>query len=205
MAKIGLIDYGMGNIHSVIKSIENLKEEVLVVNKISQFNDCKALIIPGQGAYDPAIENLEKTGLIENLKDWIKEGNAFLGICLGLQLLFESSEEGLNKGLGLFKGSIKKIPFENKQRIPHIGWCNLVPTKDSKLLKTNELDNWFYFDHSYYASPVKKEIISANVAYGSLELTAMIEDNNLTACQFHPEKSGKKGEILLSRWIESIN
>ena len=165
MAKIGLIDYGMGNIHSVIKSIENLKEEVLVVNKISQFNDCKALIIPGQGAYDPAIENLEKTGLIENLKDWIKEGNAFLGICLGLQLLFESSEEGLNKGLGLFKGSIKKIPFENKQRIPHIGWCNLVPTKDSKLLKTNELDNWFYFDHSYYASPVKKEIISANVAY----------------------------------------
>tara|TARA_Y100001968_G_scaffold249980_1_gene234957 strand:- start:19598 stop:20215 length:618 start_codon:yes stop_codon:yes gene_type:complete len=205
VAKIGLIDYGMGNIHSVIKSIENLKEEVLVVNKISQFNDCKALIIPGQGAYDPAIENLEKTGLIENLKDWIKEGNAFLGICLGLQLLFESSEEGLNKGLGLFKGSIKKIPFENKQRIPHIGWCNLVPTKDSKLLKTNELDNWFYFDHSYYASPVKKEIISANVAYGSLELTAMIEDNNLTACQFHPEKSGKKGEILLSRWIESIN
>tara|TARA_B100000945_G_C20364680_1_gene588960 strand:- start:657 stop:1274 length:618 start_codon:yes stop_codon:yes gene_type:complete len=205
VSKIGLIDYGMGNIHSVVKAIENLKEEVLVVNKISQFNDCKALVIPGQGAYDPAIENLEKTGLIENLKDWIKRGNSFLGICLGLQLLFESSEEGLNQGLGLLQGTIKKIPFENKERIPHIGWCNLIPTKDSKLLKINELDNWFYFDHSYYASPINQEIISANVAYGSFNLTAMIEENNLTACQFHPEKSGKKGEMLLRRWIESIN
>tara|TARA_Y100001970_G_scaffold105427_1_gene132092 strand:- start:19649 stop:20266 length:618 start_codon:yes stop_codon:yes gene_type:complete len=205
VAKIGLIDYGMGNIHSVLKAIQNLKEEVLIVNKSSQFNECKALIIPGQGAYDPAIENLKKTGLIDNLNDWIKKGDAFLGICLGLQLLFESSEEGLNKGLGLLKGTIKKIPFEKKQRIPHIGWCNLIPSNDSKLLKMNELDNWFYFDHSYYACPINQEIISATVEYGSINLTAMIEKNNLTACQFHPEKSGKKGEILLSRWIESIN
>ena len=205
MAKIGLIDYGMGNIHSVVKAIENLKEEVLIVNKIDQFRECKALIIPGQGAFDPAMDNLEKTGLIQDLKEWIKKGNSFLGICLGLQLLFESSEEGFSKGLGLLKGDIKKIPYEENQKLPHIGWCKLVPTKDSKLLKINELDNWFYFDHSYSAIPLNQEIISATVIYGSINLTAIIEENNITACQFHPEKSGKKGEILLRRWIESIS
>ena len=141
----------MGNIHSVKKAVENLEEEVLVINKSSQFYECKALIIPGQGAYDPAINNLEKTGLIENLKDWVKKGNSFLGICLGLQLLFENSDEGISRGLGIIKGQIKKIPFQKNQRIPHIGWCNIIPTKESNLLNINELDNWFYFDHSYYA------------------------------------------------------
>ena len=205
MLKIGLVDYGMGNVHSVIKAIQNLEEEVLVIDRVSQFNECKALIIPGQGSFDPAIKNLEKTGLIEHLKDWVEKGNAFFGICLGLQLLFESSEEGKNKGLGIIKGQVKKIPYEENQRVPHIGWCNLLPTKDSKLLKMHELDNWFYFDHSFYAYPTNKEIISANFEYGSVNLTAVIEENNLTACQFHPEKSGKKGETLLRRWIESIN
>jgi len=205
VAKIGLIDYGMGNIHSVKKAIENLEQEVLVVNKSSQFDKCKALVIPGQGAYDPAINNLEKTGLIEDLNDWVKKGYSFLGICLGLQLLFEASDEGISKGLGLIKGQIKKIPYQENQRIPHIGWCNIIPTKDSKLLKINELDNWFYFDHSYYAVPINKKIISANFEYGSINLTAMIEKNNLTACQFHPEKSGNKGESFLRRWIENID
>ena len=195
----------MGNIHSVKKAIENLEQEVLVVNKSSQFDKCKALVIPGQGAYDPAINNLEKTGLIEDLNDWVKKGYSFLGICLGLQLLFEASDEGISKGLGLIKGQIKKIPYQENQRIPHIGWCNIIPTKDSKLLKINELDNWFYFDHSYYAVPINKKIISANFEYGSINLTAMIEKNNLTACQFHPEKSGNKGESFLRRWIENID
>ena len=195
----------MGNIHSVKKAIENLEQEVLVVNKSSQFDKCKALVIPGQGAYAPAINNLEKTGLIEDLNDWVKKGYSFLGICLGLQLLFEASDEGISKGLGLIKGQIKKIPYQENQRIPHIGWCNIIPTKDSKLLKINELDNWFYFDHSYYAVPINKKIISANFEYGSINLTAMIEKNNLTACQFHPEKSGNKGESFLRRWIENID
>ena len=205
MAKIGLIDYGMGNIHSVIKAIENLREEVLIVNNVSQFNSCKALVVPGQGAFDPAVENLINTGLIDNLKDWIKKGNPFLGICLGLQILFESSEEGLNEGLGFLKGHIKKIPEVREQRIPHIGWCNLIPTRESNLLKKHELENWVYFDHSYFAVPNDEKIISAKINYGSFCLTAVIEKNNLTACQFHPEKSGKKGEILLSKWLKSID
>ena len=204
MAKIGLIDYGMGNIHSVIKAIENLREEVLIVNNESQFNLCKALVVPGQGAFDPAVENLIKTGLIDNLKDWIKKGNPFLGICLGLQILFEDSEEGNNKGIGIIKGKIKKIPRIKKQKIPHIGWCNLVPSKDGKLLCEEERNKWVYFDHSYFAAPNDEGFIASNVEYGPINLTAIIENENLIACQFHPEKSGKTGQSLLSRWLKSI-
>ena len=204
MSKIGLIDYGMGNIHSVRKAIETLQEEVLLIKNKNQINQCKALVIPGQGSFDPAIENLNKTDLIFNIKDWIERGNHFLGICLGLQILFENSEEGFSEGLGLIKGKIKKIPYIEKQKIPHIGWCNLIQQKESKLIKSNLANNWVYFDHSYYASPTNKKIISANVEYGSIHLTAIIEKDNLVACQFHPEKSGKTGESILLKWLKNI-
>jgi len=205
VSKIGLIDYGMGNIHSVAKAIETLQEEVLLIREKNQINQCKALIIPGQGAFDPAIENLNKTDLISNIKDWIERGNHFLGICLGLQILFEKSEEGFSEGLGLIKGKIKKIPYIEKQKIPHIGWCNLIQKKESQLLKSNSDNNWVYFDHSYYASPNDEKIISADVEYGSIHLTAIIEKDNLIACQFHPEKSGKAGELILLKWLKTIN
>ena len=205
MSKIGLIDYGMGNIHSVKKAIENLGEEVLLISNKSKINDCQALIVPGQGAFDPAIENLRKTELIEDIKKWITIGKPFLGICLGLQILFEKSEEGKNQGLNIINGKITKIPKIDNQRIPHIGWCNLIPTKESALLNKNDSNNWVYFDHSYYAEPNDKNSISANVKYGHIYLTAIIEHENLTACQFHPEKSGQVGENLLRKWIKNIN
>ena len=204
MSKVGLIDYGMGNIHSVKKAIENLGDEVILVEDKTQINSCKALIIPGQGAFDPAMDNLNKTGLIEEIKEWINRGNPFLGICLGLQILFEKSEEGNKKGIGLVKGNVKKIPYIKEQRIPHIGWCNLILKNDSKILDRNEYNNWVYFDHSYHVSPVDKNLITANVEYGSINLAAIIEYENLIACQFHPEKSGRKGELLLSKWLKSI-
>ena len=205
MSKIGLIDYGMGNIHSVRKSIETLQEEVLLIDDKNQINQCKALVIPGQGSFDPAIKNLNNVDLIDNIKDWVIRGNHFLGICLGLQILFENSEEGVCEGLGLIEGKIKKIPFIEEQKIPHIGWCNLIQKKESKLLNSNLDNNWVYFDHSYYASPTNEKIISANVEYGSINLTAIIEKDNLVACQFHPEKSGKAGESILLKWLNTIN
>ena len=204
MSKIGLIDYGMGNIHSVKKAIENLEEEVLVIKSKLQISSCKALIIPGQGAFDPAIENLNKIGLIDEIKNWINSGKSFMGICLGLQILFEDSEEGNSKGLGIIKGKIEKIPTINNQRIPHIGWCNLVPTKDSKLLSKDEKNKWVYFDHSYFAAPNNESLVTANVKYGSIDLTAIIEYQNLIACQFHPEKSGNIGQSLLYKWLQTI-
>ena len=204
MSKIGLIDYGMGNIHSVKKAIENLEEEVLLIKNKLQISSCKALIIPGQGAYDPAIENLNKTGLIDEIKKWISSGKSFMGICLGLQILFEESEEGKNKGIGIIKGKIKKIPTTKNQRIPHIGWCNLIPSKDSKLLSKGDRNKWVYFDHSYFAAPNDGGFVTASVEYGPINLTAMIENENLIACQFHPEKSGKIGQSLLYRWLQTI-
>ena len=204
MSKIGLIDYGMGNIHSVKKAIENLEEEVLLIKNKFQISSCKALIIPGQGAFDPAIENLIKTGLIDEIKNWISSGKSFMGICLGLQILFEESEEGINKGIGIIKGKIKKIPPIKNQRIPHIGWCNLVPSNDSQLISKEETNKWVYFDHSYFAAPNNETFVTASVEYGPINLTAIIENENLIACQFHPEKSGKIGQTLLYKWLKTI-
>ena len=194
----------MGNIHSVTKSLESLGEEILLINNFNESSDCKAIILPGVGAFDPAMINLTNTDLINDLKKWINSGKSFLGICLGLQLLFESSDEGKVQGLGILKGKIKKIPEVVNQRIPHMGWCQLIPTKSNTLLGLGELNNWVYFVHSYHAIPVDNNIIAAQVSYGSEKLTAIIENDNLLACQFHPEKSGRTGEKLLRRWLSNI-
>ena len=186
----------MGNIHSVTKALESLAEEIILIKNNQQIKECKALILPGVGSFDPAINNLINTGLIIDIKNWINSGKSFLGICLGLQLLFESSEEGLINGLGIVKGKIK--------RIPHVGWCQLIPKRESSLLRNDELNSWVYFVHSYHAVPSNTNLIAANVSYGSKKLTAIIEKDNLLACQFHPEKSGKTGEKLLRRWLKNI-
>ena len=194
----------MGNIHSVTKALENLEEEIILIKNNQQIKDCKALILPGVGSFDPAINNLINTDLIVDIKNWIKTGKSFLGICLGLQLLFESSDEGSINGLGIVKGQIKKIPQLSDQRIPHVGWCELLPTRENSLLRNDELNNWVYFVHSYHAVPSNTNLIAANVCYGNEKLTAIIEQDNLLACQFHPEKSGKTGEKLLRRWLKNI-
>ena len=194
----------MGNIHSVTKSLKSLGEEIILIKNFNETKDCKAIILPGVGAFDPAMINLKNTDLINDLKNWINSGKSFLGICLGLQLLFESSDEGKVQGLGILKGKIQKIPNTANQRIPHMGWCQLLPTKPNTLLKLEELNNWVYFVHSYHAIPDDLNIIAAQVYYGSEKLTAMIETDNLLACQFHPEKSGKTGEKLLKRWLSNI-
>ena len=194
----------MGNIHSVRKALESLGEEIILIKNTDQTNNCKALILPGVGSFDPAMKNLKNTELILNIKDWVKSGKSFLGICLGLQLLFDSSDEGLIEGLGILKGKVKKIPNVKDQRIPHVGWSRLFPTKKNILSKEGELDNWVYFVHSYHAVPSNTNLIAANVSYGAEKLTAIIEKENLLSCQFHPEKSGKTGEKLLRRWLKNI-
>ena len=194
----------MGNIHSVTKSLESLGEETILVRNSQQSKDCKALILPGVGAFDAAIINLKNTDLISDIENWISTGKSFLGICLGLQLLFDSSDEGNISGMGIVKGEINKIPQISNQRIPHVGWCEIYQTKKNTLLKDNELNNWVYFVHSFHAVPKDPNIISAYVDYGPEKLTAIIENDNLLACQFHPEKSGKTGEKLLRRWLENI-
>ena len=194
----------MGNIHSVTKSLKSLGEEIILIKNFNDSKDCKAIILPGVGSFDPAMINLKNTDLIAELKDWINSGKSFLGICLGLQLLFESSDEGIVQGIGILKGKIQKIPYVINQRIPHMGWSQLLPTKPNTLLELEEFNNWVYFVHSYHAVPDDNNIVAAQVNYGSKKLTAIIENDNLLACQFHPEKSGKTGEKLLRRWLSNI-
>ena len=194
----------MGNIHSVTKTLESLGEEIILIKSFNESKICKAIILPGVGAFDPAMINLKNTQLVVDIEKWIESGKSFLGICLGLQLLFESSDEGSIRGLGLLKGHVSKIPKTVDQRNPHVGWCNLISTKNNTLIDESELNNWVYFVHSYHAVPEEPDIIAAQVKYGYEKLTAIVEKDNLLACQFHPEKSGKTGEKLLRRWLSNI-
>ena len=197
---VGLIDYGMGNLHSVRQSFKRLNHPLKVIEKPKDLKNCDALILPGVGAFDPAIRNLEKTELIPNIKHWVIEGRPLLGICLGLQLLFDSSDEGKLKGLGLLKGNVSKLASNQKERVPHMGWALVNQVNECPLLKEGDISNWMYFVHSYSAIP-QSEDLAATVEFGHTSITAMVWKDNFGACQFHPEKSGKAGERLLSRWI----
>ncbi len=199
---IGLIDYGMGNLHSVDRSFSRLNQPLKIVRRPEDLNNCHALILPGVGAFDPAMENLNKTRLIPELKKWVEDERPLLGICLGLQLLFESSDEGKKDGLGLLKGQIKHLPKDTGELIPHIGWALLSQHKECPLFIDNLDQKWMYFVHSYAAIPSNPQDIASSVKFGDQKVTAVVWKKKIAACQFHPEKSGKSGEKLLSNWLD---
>ena len=201
---IGLIDYGMGNLHSVKQAFKRLNQNIIIVKKPSEIDACSALVLPGVGSFDPAMINLNNTGLIPYIKEWAEEKKPLLGICLGLQLLFESSEEGNEKGLGIFKGPVKHLPKNQNERIPHMGWSKLTNIKSCPLLKETDPNYWVYFVHSYSAISSKESDLSASVIFGDLKVTAIVWKDSIGACQFHPEKSGKSGQRMLFNWIEWI-
>ena len=203
--KIGLIDYGMGNLYSVKKSFERLNQNVILVNNQKDLINCDALVLPGVGAFDPAMQNLEKTKLIPYIKEITLQGKPLLGICLGLQLLFESSEEGFKKGLGLFKGEVKKLPNDQNERIPHMGWSKLNKEKNCPLTKEPNDRNWMYFVHSYSAIVTNQRDLAATIPFGEHKITSIIWKDNIGACQFHPEKSGKSGHKMLFNWLKWVN
>ena len=202
---IGLIDYGMGNLHSVSQAFKRLNQSINQIKEPSDLNSCKALILPGVGAFDPAMQNLEKTKLIPHIKEWVRKGKPLLGICLGLQLLFESSDEGTSKGLSLLKGNVKHLPNDKTERIPHMGWSLLKEEENCPLLRKDQAKSWMYFVHSFHAIPSEKIDLAATVKYGKSMVTAIVWKDNFGACQFHPEKSGKAGERLLLNWIKWLD
>ena len=202
LPKIGLIDYGMGNLYSVQQAFKRLNHNIFLVRKPLDLKNCDALVLPGVGAFDPAMNNLEKTELIPNLKTWIDNGKPLLGICLGLQLLFESSEEGEAKGLGVIQGHIHRLPNEENERVPNMGWSPLTKKNQCPLFKMDKNPSWMYFVHSYSAIPTNPSDLIATTKYGTTEVTAAVWHKNTGACQFHPEKSGTAGQLLLFHWIE---
>lgn len=195
---IAIIDYGAGNLHSVKNALDFLGAEAEITGDADKILKADKVILPGVGAFGDCMASLEKAGLVDVVRRAAKSGKPFLGICLGLQLMFEESEEAPGvKGLGIFKGKIVKIP-EHGLKIPHMGWNNITITKKSKILEGSP---FVYFVHSYYLETDDKELVSAYTEYGQ-RLDIAVERDNIFATQFHPEKSGEEGMKILKRFTE---
>jgi len=197
---IAVIDYGMGNISSVKNSFIKAGADIRVTADPAAIDGASAVILPGVGAYRDAYLNLKDRGLIGIIDNVIGK-KPFLGICLGMQLLFDySMEDGKNRGLGIFKGSVQKIPAGVK--IPHMGWNQIdIKKKDSRILSGIDSGEYFYFVHSYHAVPDDPSIISSTAKYGS-DLVASVEAGNIFGFQFHPEKSSTLGQVLVKNFIK---
>lgn len=199
--KIGVIDYGMGNLFSVEQALKRLGAEVVVTADSERLAETDACILPGVGAFPDAMKRLIETGLIDFIKETKKP---LLGICLGMQLLFAESEEVTNTaGLGIFTGRISK--FKGVPRIPHMGWNELEFMNRPKWLPQIPEDRFVYFVHSFYATNMDKEELVAFAQYGNVQVPGIVAKGNYTGMQFHPEKSGEFGMYLLQQWLEGVN
>jgi len=201
-----IIDYGMGNLASVCKAFEYIGETVKISCEPEDIAKASALVLPGVGAMSDAMKSLEQLNLTDGIKNYICTGKPFLGICLGMQMLFDSSSEGSEpgmgniRGLGVLPGKVIKLPDLPGIKIPHMGWNSLSDVKDPILPKDRSL----YFVHSYYAQPADEDIISSKSFHG-IEFTSSVKYKNITATQFHPEKSGNAGLDILKAWICEVN
>lgn len=197
--EIVIIDYGMGNLHSVSKAVEAVEAVPIVTADKKIIAAAEKIILPGVGAFGDCMKNLQATGLVPELIKHIKSGKGFLGICLGMQLLFESSEESPGvAGLGIFKGAVKRLTTEYK--VPHMGW-NRLKLKAASPLTAAADGSYVYFVHSFHAVPEDSNIITAVCDYGT-EITAAVGRDNIQALQFHPEKSGEVGLKMLQAFKE---
>lgn len=198
---IAIIDYGAGNLHSVKNALDFLGAPSIVTGRADEILSADKVILPGVGAFGDAMKCLRKNGLDKVVLETADKGTPLLGICLGLHLMFEESEESPEvKGLGIFKGKIVKIP-DCGLKIPHMGWNNLEIAKDSKILKDIGNKPFVYFVHSYYLNAENENIVSAYTSYGT-KLAVAVEDKNVFATQFHPEKSGDTGMQILKNFTE---
>lgn len=196
---ITIVDYGAGNLKSVEKALLFLGEEVKITSDSREILAADKIILPGVGAFGDAMEKLNVTGLADTIREAVNKKIPLLGICLGLQLLFESSEESPGvKGLSLLKGSIKRIPDKAGFKVPHIGWNSLEINQNSRLFRGIPQESYVYFVHSYYLQ-AEEPVVAAKTDY-VVEIHAAVEKENIFACQFHPEKSGETGLKLLKNF-----
>ena len=198
---IAIIDYGMGNLRSVHNAFRKVRHESVVTSDRKVISDATHIVLPGVGAFSECMNHLKATGLVSLIIKSIQEGKPFLGICLGLQLLFSKSEEfGEHEGLNLIRGEVKRFP-EMGLKVPHIGWNQVQPLENCPIFKGIPQNAYFYFDHSYYVSPKEKEVTASWTDYG-ISFSSSVWRENLFACQFHPEKSQKMGLKLLENFGE---
>ncbi len=202
---IAVIDYGMGNLRSVAKAFLKIGAEIIVTDNPEDVKRAEAIVLPGVGAFPDCMRNLQERGLIDPLLRSIEKGKPYLGICLGLQILFDESEEfGLNRGLGIIHGRVKRFRFQDSSlKIPHMGWNNIRILKDSPLFKYIPDGSYFYFVHSYYVVPGDRDVIASETEYGEV-FTSSIWKDNIMATQFHPEKSQSLGLKVLKGFMEFV-
>lgn len=193
---IAIVDYGMGNLRSVEKGFKKVGVDALVTSNPSVIDDCRAVVLPGVGAFKDCIKNLSDLSLTDAVVRAIRKGKPYLGICLGLQVLFSESEEfGRCRGLDIFRGRV--VRFNIREKVPHMGWNTVSIRREPPVLGDIPDDSFFYFVHSYYVVPEDQGIIAAVTGYG-VDFTSMIWKDNVIATQFHPEKSQGLGLKILS-------
>ena len=199
---IAIIDYDAGNIKSVEKAMRYLGQDVEITRDRERILAADKVILPGVGAFGDAMEKIRQYGLEEVIRQVVDRGTPFLGICLGLQLLFEESEESPGaKRLGILKGKIRRIPGGEGLKIPHMGWNTLELSGDGRLFRGVPEEPFVYFVHSYYLEAQEEEIVKAVTWYGT-KIHASVEKENVFACQFHPEKSSSTGLLMLKNFVE---
>ena len=199
---IAIIDYDAGNLKSVEKALLKVGAEPVVTRDADLILQADKVILPGVGAFGDAMEKLNSFGLVDTIYKVVEKGTPFLGICLGLQLLFEySDEKECCKGLSLLKGGIKRIPDAPGLKVPHMGWNSLDVKENAKLFRNLPADPYVYFVHSYYLQAEDPAIVAATAEYG-VTVHASVEKDNIFACQFHPEKSGEVGLAILKNFVE---
>lgn len=195
--KLAIFDYGAGNIFSLKIALEKQGSTVDVITNFDNANNYSGLILPGVGNFDPAIRSIRDYSSM-SFQDYVKDKTPVLGICLGMEMFFEKSEEGKEKGLAALEGEVVLLP--NKFKIPHMGWNNLRIKKSSPLLEGVKDSSWVYFVHSYRVKPKNSDVIVADSDYG-IEVPAVINKGNLYGTQFHPEKSGKVGSLMIKNFL----
>ena len=199
---VAIIDYDAGNVRSVEKAFAFLGQSPVISRDPEVLLSASRVVLPGVGNFGDAMGNLERYGLVPLIREIAGRGTPFLGICVGLQLLFESSEESPGvPGLGLLEGRIRRIPAAGGLKIPHMGWNSLELTGNSRLFEGLGPDPYVYFVHSYYLDAADKSIVTATTEYGT-KIDAAVEKGNLFACQFHPEKSSRTGLKILSNFLK---
>ena len=201
---IAIIDYDAGNIKSVEKAFMALGQDVVITRDKETILNAEGVVLPGVGAFGDAMQKLKDYDLVKTIHKVVEKNTPFLGICLGLQLMFESSEETPGvEGLGLLKGKIVRIPEGEGIKIPHIGWNNLSYPNVGRLYKDIPEDSYVYFVHSYYLQAQEPEIVKATTEYG-VTIHASVEKGNVFACQFHPEKSSSVGMKILENFVAVV-